>query len=141
MLNPRLDLLSDYPFTKLRALLDAESLSPDLRPLNLSIGEPQHAMPDFVVPELTADLSSLSRYPTANGSPDLRAAIVAWLNRRYQLPDALLDPERQIVPLNGTREGIYMIAQVVVPEQKAGGRPLVLMPKQIGRAACRERVC
>ena len=128
MLNPRLDLLSDYPFTKLRALLDAEPLSPDLKPLNLSIGEPQHAMPDFVTRELTADLSSLSRYPTANGSPDLRAAITAWLNRRYHLPEALLDPERQIVPLNGTREGIYMIAQVVVPEKKAGGRPLVLMP-------------
>ena len=128
MLNPRLDLLSDYPFTKLRALLDAEPLSPDLKPLNLSIGEPQHAMPDFVVTELTADLSSLSRYPTANGSPDLRAAIAAWLKRRYHLPDALIDPERQIVPLNGTREGIYMIAQVVVPEKKAGGRPLVLMP-------------
>lgn len=128
MLNPRLDLLSDYPFTKLRALLDAEPLAPGLTPINLSIGEPQHAMPDFVTRELTADLSALSRYPTANGSPDLRAAILAWLNRRYSLPDGLLDPERQIVPLNGTREGIYMIAQVVVPEKKAGGRPLVLMP-------------
>src|SRR3546814_18479115 len=101
MLNPRLDLLSDYPFTKLRALLDAESLSPDLRPLHLSIGEPQHAMPDFVVPELTADLSSLSRYPTATGTPDLRAALVPWLTRRSQLPDPLLDPDRPYLPFNG----------------------------------------
>lgn len=130
MLNSRLDLLSDYPFTKLRALLDARPLAPHLTPVNLSIGEPQHAMPEFVTRELTADLSSLSRYPTANGSPDLRAAIAAWLKRRYNLPDALIDPERQVVPLNGTREGIYMIAQVVVPEKKGpkGERPLVLMP-------------
>lgn len=130
MLNPRLDLLSDYPFTKLRALLDARPLAPHLKPVNLSIGEPQHAMPEFVTTELTADLSSLSRYPTANGSPELRAAIAAWLNRRYSLPEALIDPERQVVPLNGTREGLFMIAQVVVPEKKGpkGERPLVLMP-------------
>lgn len=130
MLNPRLDLLTDYPFTRLRALLDSAPLPEGLTPINLSIGEPQHAMPAFVAEHLGHDLAGLSRYPTPNGTPDLRAAIAAWLKRRYALPDGLIDPERQVVALNGTREGLYMIAQVVVPEKKGpkGERPLVLMP-------------
>ncbi|HEX6958886.1 MAG TPA: aminotransferase class I/II-fold pyridoxal phosphate-dependent enzyme [Ferrovibrio sp.] len=130
MLNPRLDLLTDYPFTRLRALLDAEPLPAGLTPINLSIGEPQHPMPGFVTEFLTRDLSSLSRYPTPNGTPQLRAACAAWLKRRYALPEGLIDPERQIVALNGSREGLYMIAGVVVPEKKGpkNERPLVLMP-------------
>lgn len=128
MINPRLDLLSDYPFARLRALLDAEPLPPGIAPVNLSIGEPQHAMPAFVHDHMAGDLGSLSRYPTPNGNPEFRAACAAWLNRRYALPEGLIDPERQIVALSGTREGLYMIAQVAVPESKAGQRPLVLMP-------------
>lgn len=141
MLNPRLDLLTDYPFTRLRALLDAEPLPDGVTPINLSIGEPQHAMPSFVAEHLSRDLDILGRYPTANGTPDLRNACAAWLKRRYALPEGLIDPERQIVALNGTREGLYMIAQVVVPEKKgpqksgkAGERPLVLMPNPFYQA-------
>jgi len=130
MLNPRLDLLSDYPFARLRALLDHEPTPPGITPVNLSIGEPQHAMPTFVAEYLGRDLDGLSRYPTPNGSPDFRAACADWLKRRYHLPEGLIDPERQIVALSGTREGLYMIAQVVVPERKGpkNERPLVLMP-------------
>lgn len=130
MLNPRLDLLSDYPFARLRAVLDAEPPAPGMEVINLSIGEPQHAMPDFVAAAMTRDMASLSRYPTPNGTPELRRACAGWLQRRYALPDGVIDADRQIVPLNGTREGIYMIAQVVIPEKKGpkGERPLVLMP-------------
>ncbi|MFC3674635.1 aminotransferase class I/II-fold pyridoxal phosphate-dependent enzyme [Ferrovibrio xuzhouensis] len=130
MLNPRLDLLSDYPFARLRALLDHEPTPAGLDVVNLSIGEPQHAMPAFVGEHLSRDLGSLSRYPTPNGSPDYRIACAAWLTRRYNLPEGLIEPDRQIVALSGTREGLYMIAQVVVPEKKGpkGERPLVLMP-------------
>lgn len=130
MLNPGLDLLTDYPFTRLRALLDNEPLPPGITPINLSIGEPQHAMPAFVAEALTGDLSSLSRYPTPNGSPELRSACANWLNRRYHLPEGLIDAEKQIIALNGTREGLFMLAQVVIPPKKGpkGEKPLVLMP-------------
>lgn len=141
MLNPGLDLLTDYPFTRLRALLDHEPTPAGMTPINLSIGEPQHAMPGFVAEALTRDLSSLSRYPTANGSPELRTACANWLQRRYRLPDDLIDAEKQIVALNGTREGLFMIAQVVIPQKKgpkgANGedqRPIVLMPNPFYQA-------
>ncbi len=130
MLNTRLAALSDYPFQRLRTLLDSQPTSHGLAPINMSIGEPQHAMPDFVAPILARDPSMLSRYPTVNGTPDFRLACAEWLKRRYALPEGLIDPERQIVALNGTREGIYMLAQAVVPEVKGprDEKPLVLMP-------------
>src|SRR3546814_9673686 len=87
MRNPRLDLLSDYPFARLRALLDHEPTPAGLDVVNLSIGEPQHAMPAFVADHLSSDLGSLSRYPTPNGSPDYRIACADWLTRRYNLPE------------------------------------------------------
>jgi len=130
MINNRLDSLSDYPFQRLRGLLDREATPAGLKTINLSIGEPQHPLPDFVAPILAQDPGSLSRYPTPNGTPDLRAACAGWLTRRYGLPEGMIDPERQIVALSGSREGLYMLAQVVVPETKGprGGKPLVLMP-------------
>lgn len=134
MLNSNLEILSDYPFQRLRALLDSQPTSHGLAPINLSVGEPQHPLPNIVPAALTRDLSALSRYPTANGSPAFRLACADWLKRRYALPDALLDPERQIVALNGTREGLYMLAQVVVPPQKNGQRPAVLMPNPFYQA-------
>jgi N-succinyldiaminopimelate aminotransferase len=134
MLNSNLDSLTDYPFQRLRAVLDSAPTSHGLAPINLSVGEPQHPLPDFVPGMISRDLSSLSRYPTANGSPDFRAACADWLKRRYVLPDALIDPERQIVALNGTREGLFMLAQVVIPPLKAGKQPAVLMPNPFYQA-------
>lgn len=128
MLNPRLEALSDYPFTRLRALLDAAPPKAGISQINLSIGEPQHPLPAFVPEILARDPESLSRYPTPNGSPDFRVACADWLTRRYKLPEGLIVPDRQIVALNGTREGLYMLASVVVPETKNGQRPAVLMP-------------
>ncbi|MEL3891838.1 aminotransferase class I/II-fold pyridoxal phosphate-dependent enzyme [Ferrovibrio sp. MS7] len=134
MLNSNLDVLTDYPFQRLRAVLDSQPTSHGLKPINLSVGEPQHPMPDFVGTIMRGDLSALSRYPTPNGSPDFRAACAEWLKRRYALPEGLIDPERQIVALNGTREGLYMLAQVVVPPEKNGKRAAVLMPNPFYQA-------
>lgn len=130
MLNPRIDELSDYPFARLRTLLDSEPLPAGMAPINLSIGEPSHPLPPMVIEQMTADLSILNRYPTINGTPEFRSACAAWITRRYKLPETLIEPETQIVALTGTREGLYMIANVIVPQKKGpkGERPLVLMP-------------
>lgn len=130
MLNPRIDELSDYPFARLRSLLDAEPLPAGMPMINLSIGEPNHPLPPMVIEHMTADLSILNRYPTINGTPEFRSACAAWITRRYRLPETLIEPETQIVALTGTREGLYMIANVIVPQKKGpkGERPLVLMP-------------
>lgn len=125
MLNPRLDLLSEYPFQRLAALL--EGVSPGADPLVMSIGEPQHPVPALVAEVLTAHAAGWGKYPPIAGTPELRAAVAAWATRRYGLPAGMLDPETMVIPASGTREALYMINQVIVDERRAPA-PLALMP-------------
>lgn len=125
MHNPRLDLLTDYPFQRLAALL--EGLEPGAAPLMMSIGEPQHPVPALVGEVLATSGAGWGKYPPIAGAPELKGAIAGWAERRYGLPQGMLPPEA-ILPASGTREALYMIAQTVVPERKAGATPLVLMP-------------
>jgi len=112
-MNPRLHALQPYPFEKLRALLAGQSGAAGLEPIDLSIGEPRHPAPDFVRQALAASLEQLSVYPATLGSGELREAIARWLQRRFGLA-APPDPEREILPLGGTREGLFALAQCVV---------------------------
>ena len=111
-MNPRLELLQPYAFEKLRALMAGVAPPAGLRHINLSIGEPQHPTPALIKDALTANLASLARYPVTRGLPELRAAIAQWLARRHDL--ASIDPETQVLPVLGTREAIFSIAQVVL---------------------------
>ncbi len=125
MHNPRLDQLSDYPFERLRALLSAPpGASP---PLDMAIGAPRHAPPDFFAAALADAGAGWRRYPPREGLPDLRHAIAEWLSRRYRVPTSMVDPDRQIVPVSGTREALFMAALLAAPRRK-GGQPAVLMP-------------
>ena len=126
MLNPRLAELSDYPFDRLRALLDG--LPPGGEPILLSVGEPRHPPPPMLGEVLARHADEWDRYPPVEGTADFRRAVVEWLNRRYRLPAPLLDPERHVLPVAGTREGLFLIATACVPETKNGRRPAVLMP-------------
>jgi N-succinyldiaminopimelate aminotransferase len=111
-MNPRLGLLQPYPFEKLRALTAAVTPDPALRPINLSIGEPQHPTPALVKDALTANLGALSRYPVTKGLPELRAAMAAWIARRHGLGS--LDPESQVIPVSGSREALFSVAQALL---------------------------
>ena len=128
MHNPRLELLRDYPFQRLRDLLDPIKPKTDRKPISMSLGEPQHPFPEFVGEILHANRHLYSVYPPANGTPDFRQAAADWLNRRYDLPAGMIDPEIHVVPVTGTREGLFMFAQAVVPQSKNGQQPLVAMP-------------
>lgn len=129
MLNPRLDLLTDYPFERLRHLLSKVEPPAGLKPIVMSIGEPQHPVPSLVADVLNNHPHQhFGKYPPVRGPLDLRQAIVDWLARRYRLPDPMLDPERNVIALAGTREGLFLLAQVVVPPVIKGQRPAVLMP-------------
>ena len=124
-MHPRLDDLQPYPFERLNALLEGLEPNPKRSRVSLSIGEPKHAAPDFVVRTLTDRVSvrqSLATYPPTRGSPELRSAIAAWVARRF---GAALDPDTQVLPVNGTREALFSFGQVVL-SGKPGGR--VLMP-------------
>jgi N-succinyldiaminopimelate aminotransferase len=125
-MNPDLDLLQPYPFERLRRLLEGVTPPPGTEPVNLSIGEPKHPTPALITEALCAAIGGLATYPATIGDLRLRTAIADWLARRYRLP--AVDPGRQVLPVNGTREALFAIAQTVV-ERRGGGEPArVAMP-------------
>ena len=125
-MNPRLGSLRPYPFERLRSLLDGATPPAGLKHIPLSIGEPKHAPPPFIAEALTAALSSLGSYPLALGLPELRAAIASWLERRFGLAPGSVRPDDMVLPVNGTREGLFAFVQAAVDETRA--RAAVLMP-------------
>jgi len=126
MRNSRLDLLTDYPFQRLADLL--HGMAPGADPIILSIGEPHHQPPPFVAEILAAELAGWGRYPPMTGTPDFRAAVADWASRRFSLPAGQLDPDRHLLPLAGSREGLFQIAQVVLGDQTRPEKNLVLLP-------------
>jgi N-succinyldiaminopimelate aminotransferase len=125
-MNPALGQLQPYPFERLKALV--ANITPAALPMvNLSIGEPKHATPALVVEALLASAaaspSGLSQYPATGGEPALRQAIANWLQKRFLL--SKLDPATQVLPINGSREALFALAQTVIDP---GARALVVSP-------------
>ncbi len=125
-MNRFLDSLQPYPFERLRALLRDVAPPAGLSPISMSIGEPKHAAPARVREAMVAALDGLSSYPPTAGGAPLREAIAAWLRRRYALP--AIDPATQVLPVNGSKEALFSIAQLVVDAPPGGPRPAVLLP-------------
>ena len=124
-MNPNLSHLQPYPFERLAKLFDGAIPPAQLQPIALSIGEPRHATPGFISEEVITHLHGLSRYPATRGIPELRSAIADWLQQRFKLNAGTLDPETNILPVNGTREALFAFAQCVVDPTD---HPVVLMP-------------
>lgn len=122
----RFENLPEYAFPRLRALLDAHA--PGGESLAMSIGEPRHAPPSFLAEALAANADGWGRYPANEGSAALRGAICDWLRLRFALDDTRTDPDRNVIALNGTREGLFNACVALCPEDKNGARPVVLMP-------------
>jgi N-succinyldiaminopimelate aminotransferase len=123
--NPHLCKLHAYPFERLARLKQGVSPPADKPHIALSIGEPQHATPKLIGDALTAHLSGLGNYPATKGIAPLRLAIAEWLSVRFRLAPGSVDPERQVLPVNGTREALFAFAQCVVDPS---ANPLVAMP-------------
>jgi N-succinyldiaminopimelate aminotransferase len=121
-MNPRLNQLHPYPFQKLRELFAGVTPNPELTPVNLSIGEPKHATPQFIKDALVAGLGGLSNYPLTQGSEALRHAMTAWAQRRYGVA---LDPATEILPVNGSREALFAFAQASVDSSRHGRRVII----------------
>ena len=124
-MNPDIQLLHPYPFTKLNKLKQEVTVTTSLEHIALSIGEPKHSAPHFVVENLIAHTHLLSSYPLTKGITALREAIAEWLDKRFSLNNGI-DPEAQILPVNGTREALFAFAQCVVDRNETN--PLVMMP-------------
>lgn len=121
-MNRRLDALQPYPFERLRQLL-AGVTPPPLPEIRLSIGEPQHPTPALVQQALVDHLGGLSVYPTTAGSDQLRCAVASWAKRRYDV--GAVDAATQVLPVNGTREALFALAQAVIGPESG---PLVVCP-------------
>ncbi|KPX44838.1 Aminotransferase, s I and II [Pseudomonas syringae pv. helianthi] len=124
-MNNAMQLLQPYPFEKLRALLAGVTPNPEKRPVALSIGEPKHRSPDFVARALADNLDQMAVYPTTLGIPALREAIAGWCSRRFDVPQGWIDPARNVLPVNGTREALFAFTQTVVSRSDDG---LVISP-------------
>lgn len=124
-MNPDLQHLQPYPFQRLAELKQGITPPHHLNPIFLSIGEPKHASPDFVKAVRQDNQDKLSNYPNTLGLPELRETIALWLQSRFGLDPGAVDPETQVVPVNGTREALFSFAQAVVDRSS---NPLVLMP-------------
>ena len=116
-MNPLLSRLQPYPFERLRQLHAGVTPNPALRPISLGIGEPRHATPQLIKDALTGSLGGLASYPGTLGEPRLRQTISDWLQRRYSVQ---VDAATQILPVNGSREALFALAQTVIDPGKPG---------------------
>jgi len=118
-MNPDLDRLHPYPFEKLAQLKAGVTGPAHLAPISLGIGEPKHPAPEFIKQVVTDNLARLGNYPTTKGTDELREAIRQWATKRFALAPGSLTAAHHIVPVNGTREGIFSLVQAVVDRSKA----------------------
>ena len=123
-MNRDLDKLQPYPFQKLAKLFGEVTPDKSYKPISLHIGEPKHATPGFIKEALISGLDGLANYPTTVGDPTLRTAIANWLATRYSIP--VPDVDKQILPVNGSREALFAFAQAVIDRTKAA--PVVVCP-------------
>ncbi|MEO7243013.1 MAG: succinyldiaminopimelate transaminase [Variovorax sp.] len=123
-MNPLLSTLQPYPFERLRQLFAGVVPNAALRPISLGIGEPKHATPSLIKDALVAGLGALSAYPATAGDAPLRRAFTDWLGTRYRLA---LDPATQVLPVNGSREALFALAQTVI-DASDEAKPVVVSP-------------
>jgi len=129
VISDKLDDLQDYPFWRLNALLEGIPLPEgETEAIPMWIGEPRHGVPGIARAPLQGSFDGYGIYPPVEGTPAVRRTMTAWLNRRYGLPDNLIDPDRSMLPVQGTREGLFMIALAAVPRASGGKVPAALMP-------------
>ncbi len=123
-MNQNMNLLQPYPFQRLKTLFEDITPNPQYTPVNLSIGEPKHKTPEIIQASFINNIAGLAHYPTTKGSLALRQAIADWATRRYQIP--MLDVEKEIIPVNGSREALFALAQAVIDTTKPN--PVVISP-------------
>jgi len=122
---PRMASLPPGPFARLATLLG--DIKPGKEPITLAVGDPSGQVPEFVKEALAQGAAGFGKYPAISGTEEWRQAAAGWLNRRFRLKDAI-DAEKNLLPLSGSREGLFSVLFPFMPETKAGARPIVAMP-------------
>lgn len=127
-----LDELVASPFARLAALL--EGIEPGAPPIDLSLGEPRALIPSFLGPTLARHLNAFGKYPPIRGIPALREAIASWLGRRYPTLADIIDADKHVLPLNGSREGLFSAIFPALARKGQVTRPAVLIPNPFYQA-------
>jgi N-succinyldiaminopimelate aminotransferase len=128
-----LQRLIHSPFERLRGLL--APIEPGLPPIDMTIGEPRHGVPDLLGPALAERISDFGKYPLIGGTPEWQNAVCAWIGRRYPALEGALEPTRHVLPLNGSREGLFSVIFPAMARKSFGDRrPAVLMPNPFYQA-------
>jgi len=129
-MNPNITRLHPYPFEKLAQLKAGIAVDKNVNqckpPIALSIGEPKHAPPAFVLDILANTIQTVGQYPTTKGSDALRESITQWLIRRFRLANTTINASEHVLPVNGTREALFAFAQAMIDTTKK--HALVLSP-------------
>jgi N-succinyldiaminopimelate aminotransferase len=133
MFNANLELINDYPFSRLADLLAGVMPRANTPPILMAVGEPQKPPPAFLHEIVSRKSDAWNRYPHVTGTPEFRAACANWLTRRYRLPKGTLDAEKQVAPVAGTREGLFIASFLSIGRGgdgngAAGHKPVALMP-------------
>lgn len=123
-MNQNLNLLQPYPFQRLKDLFADVTPNQQYQPINLSIGEPKHDTPSIIQESLSNHIEGLAKYPATIGSIALRETIAKWLCQRYKLP--AVNPATEVIPVNGSREALFALAQAVIDTSKPN--PVVISP-------------
>lgn len=125
-MNPGFKNLHAYPFERLNKLFESVTIPEGKSAINLAIGEPKHPTPDFILDALKSNADDIACYPTTRGSEELKTSIASWLCQRFNLPAASISIDENILPVNGTREALFAIAQTIIGEQS--DVPVVILP-------------
>ena len=128
MLNPTLGKVPESCWRKLERLFADMGPPSHQSPIALHVGDPEHAVPSFMVDAIVEHQAGFRAYSPITGTPALREAICGWLQRRYGLPDGMVTGDGDVLPVAGLREAMFLIGVVVIPRQKSGAQPLVAIP-------------
>ena len=131
MISARIDRLGEFPFRRLAGLCTAGTAPAGLEVVDLSIGEPKHPPPALLAETVARNAHLWNRYPPPAGTPEFRRTVTAWLTRRYALPDGFVEPDRHVLPLAGTKEGLFLLPQLLAAESGRRDTPAVLMPNPV----------
>ena len=131
MFPGRMALAPPSAFERLARLLDGvspKSFPTPGGPVAMTVGEPQEDPPEFITKIVNENAREFGRYPPIAGTPAFRKSAASWLCRRFGLPQSAIDPDKQVIPLNGSREGLFLALPGLVPDSKNGAPPVVLLP-------------
>ncbi len=102
--SDRLGKLAPYPFVEISRII-AEKRAAGADVVTFGIGDPDIPTPQPIIDKLleASQDPPNHRYPETDGLPEVRRAIAHWYEQRFGVK---LDPDKEVLPLIGAKEGI-----------------------------------